>query len=616
MNRLENAGVRSFRLICTSRDGTDWARVEEHQRQIVHRFGPNCRVYTSRSAAKGSDVTLEEGKALAAMLNLSLSDAEFERRFDGTPGSLTLDLAEMGQRYDTLSRERLDGVFGSLLINALKLLHMGGQPRLRENIARAVAETIRGNQPLSNETWDALKRRTEEEGFGVFVEGEFRTYRPYLESAECVSYEPSDEEIEALLPLLEARRDFEGLFYLGAESQETNVDLAKRAYQASADGGFGWAANNLGTILMDEGNLDGAEVALNRAIELDADLAYGNLGKLLSDHTDRAQEAESAFREGAARGIANASFGLGHHLAKQPGREADAETAFREAIERGDNGALLNLGNLLMTIPERRGEAEQLFRDAIAAGVVEAYNSLGAFLFEEGNRADAEAAYRTGTDNGIALCFYNLGEMLAEDPDRWSDAEKNYRDAIAAGVAGSQLRLGVRLSEQPGKELVAAEELEKAVDAGEIDADGYLRLGTVLMRIPGRGEAAEAALRNAINAGDREAINRLGILIANLPGREAQAEVILTSATVVAPQVAHRNLGVLLARQRGRERDAEAAFRAAIAAADVRAYLDLGRLLLRSPHRSVEACSALQRAVSVGISEARPLFEEHCWNAN
>jgi hypothetical protein len=255
MNRLKNAGVRSFRLICTARDGADWAQVEEHQRLVIQTFGPDCRVYTSRSAAQGSDITVEEGKALAAMLNLSLSDAEFERRFDGTPGSLTLDLAEMGQRYHTLSRERLDGVFSSLLINALKLLHMGGQPRLREDIARAVAETIRGNQPLSNETWDALKRRTEEEGFGVFVEGEFRTYRPYLESAECVSYEPSGEEIEAILPLLEAQRDFEGLFYLGAESQETNVDLAKRAYQASADGGFGWAANNLGTILMEEGDL-------------------------------------------------------------------------------------------------------------------------------------------------------------------------------------------------------------------------------------------------------------------------------------------------------------------------------------------------------------------------
>jgi hypothetical protein len=614
MNRLENAGVRSFRLICTSRDGTDWARVEEHLRQIVHRFGPNCRVYTSRSAAKGSDVTVEEGKALAAMLNLNLADAEFARRFDGTPGSLTLDLAEMGQRYDTLSRERLDGVFGSLLINALKLLHTCGQPRLREDIARAVAETIRANQPLSNETWDVLKRRTEEEGFGIFVEGEFRTYRPYLESAECVSYEPSDEEIEALLPLLEARRDYEGLYYLGAESRETNVDLAKRAYQASADGGFGWAANNLGTILWDEGNLAGAEVALNRAIELDADLAFGNLGKLLSDHTDRAQEAENAFREGAARGIANASFGLGNHLAKQPGREADAEAAFREAIERGENGALLNLGNLLMTIPERRGEAEQLFRDAIAAGVVEAYNSLGAFLLEEGDRKGAEVVFRTGIENGVAFCSFNLAEMLMEQPNRWDDAEKNYRDAIAAGVLGSQLRLGVFLSLQPGREQAAVDELQRAVDSGEIDGDGYHRLGMSLMKLPGKENEADAALRKAIEAGDELALNTLGVLFADIEGLEDQAEVILKDAAAVAPGPGNRNLGIHLARQEGRAVDATNAFIDAIAAGEVRAFVDLCKLLLGIAGRTKDACAALKRAESLGAAGATTYLDEFCKN--
>jgi tetratricopeptide (TPR) repeat protein len=330
----------------------------------------------------------------------------------------------MGGRYKLLNQERVNGALGSRLIESVKLLHRGGQPRLREDAARAVAETIRGNQPLSNETWDALRRRTEEEGFGVVVDGEFRTYRPYLESAECVSYEPSEEEIEALVRLFEARRDFEGLFYLGAESQETNVDLAKRAYKAAADGGIGRAANNLGTILMDERALDEAEAALNRAIELGADLAYGNLGKLLSDHTDRTREAEDAFRRGAARGVANASFGLGHHLAKRKGREADAEAAYREAIERGDNRALLNLGNLLKDLPGRRGEAEQLCRDAIAAGIVEAYNSLGAILSEDGKRDEAEVAYKSGIEKGCTWCSLGLGDLLADDPESWDDAER------------------------------------------------------------------------------------------------------------------------------------------------------------------------------------------------
>jgi tetratricopeptide (TPR) repeat protein len=612
LNRLRIAGTRTVRLVCTSRDGADWARVEEHQRLLIQQFGPACRVHTSRGPTEGADVTLEEGKALAARLDLKLSDEEFVRRFDGTPGSLTLDLSAMGARYRLLNQERVNGALGSRLIDSVKLLDRGGQPRLREDTVRAVAETIRGNQPLSNETWDALRRRTEEEGFGVFVGGEFRTYRPYLESPECVGYEPGEDEIEALLPLLQARRDFEGLFYLGAEWQETNADLAKRAYQAAADGGIGRAANNLGTILMEEGDLDEAEAALNRAIELGADLAYGNLGKLLSDHTDRTQEAEGAFRAGAARGIANARFGLGHHLAKQKGREADAEAAYREAIERGDNGALLNLGNLLKDVPGRRADAEQLVRDAIAAGIVEAFNSLGAILMEGGKRGEAEATFKAGIDKGCTWCSLGLADLLAEVPETWDDAERRYRDAATAGVLESHLRLGVLLSKQPGRAVATAEALEKAAELGEIDGDGYHRLGAALMEIPGRVEAAEAALRSAIRDGDRLAINSLGILFASMEGKEAEAEVLLTSATVVAPEVAHRNLGVLLARQEGRERDAEQAFRAAIAAGDVRAYLDLGRLLLPIPGRTADACFALRRAAGVGIGEAIALLHRFC----
>lgn len=616
MNRLRNAGGRTFRLVCTSRDGADWARVEEYQRLLVQQFGATCRVFTSRGPEIGADVTPAQGKELAAKLDLSLSDDDFSRRFDGTPGSLTLNLAEMSGRYRTLNQEHLNGTLGSRLIESVKILHRGGQPRFREDIVRAVAEMIRGNEPLSNETWDILRRRTEEEGFGVFVEGEFRTYRPYLESPECVSYEPESKEIEALLPLLEARHDFEGLFYLGAETRDTNTDLTKRAYQVAADGGIGRAANNLGTIFMEEGAIDEAEAVLNRAIELGADRAYANLGKLLSDYTDRTQEAEDAFRAGALKGNANASFGLGHHLAKQKGREADAEAAYREAIERGVNGALLNLGNLLKEIPGRQNDAAQLLRDAIAAGIVEAYNSLGALLFEAGKRDEAKDTFKAGIAKGCTWCFLGLADLLAEDTASWGDAEQSYRDAAAAGVPESYLRLGVLLSKQVGKEVATAEVLERAAEIGEIDSDGYHRLGAALMKIPGRMEAAEAALRSAIKDGDHLAINSLGILFANLEGKEAEAEVILTSATVVAPEVAHRNLGVLLARQEGRERDAEQAFRAAIAAGDVRAYLDLGKLLLSNPRRVAHACAALLRAAAAGSAEAATLLEDFCPSSN
>jgi TPR repeat protein len=272
----------------------------------------------------------------------------------------------------------------------------------------------------------------------------------------------------------------------------------------------------------------------------------------------------------------------------------------------------LNLGNLLKEIPDRRVDAEQLLRDAIATGIVDAYNSLGAILTEDGKRDEAEETFKSGIEKGCTWCSLGLADLFADDPETWDDAERFYRNAVAAGVPESHLRLGVLLSKQPGRAVAAAEALEEAAELGEIDGDGYHRLGAALMEIPGRVKAAEAALRSAIQEGDRLAINSLGILFANMEGKEAEAEVLLTSATVVAPEIAHRNLGVLLARQKGRERDAEQAFHAAVSAGDVRAYLDLGELLLPIHGRTADACVALRCAAGAGFAEAIALIHRSC----
>jgi hypothetical protein len=78
----------------------------------------------------------------------------FRRRFDGTPGSLTLDLADMRDRYEHLRDTFVEGVRMSRLLDAAKLLHAARQPYLRVPLLRAVAERIRGRGKMGEELWE------------------------------------------------------------------------------------------------------------------------------------------------------------------------------------------------------------------------------------------------------------------------------------------------------------------------------------------------------------------------------------------------------------------------------------------------------------------------------
>lgn len=156
-NSLARIG-KSCRVIFTSRDGNDWNRVETNQPQLAHQMGQECRIYTSSSRGRIADLSKSEGIELAKLLGISLSEEQFAARFDGTPGSLTLDLDAMGSRYRRMRSIRVDGALASRIIDAAKLLHWAGQPFLREPVLRAVAEKVLGNSPLSHESWYELKR--------------------------------------------------------------------------------------------------------------------------------------------------------------------------------------------------------------------------------------------------------------------------------------------------------------------------------------------------------------------------------------------------------------------------------------------------------------------------
>jgi len=194
--RLAESGAR-VRVILSCRDGGDWRRAREADSALADRFR-EAVVPLSAEGARGSDFPVDESRQLASLLGLS-EDA-LNERFDGTPGSLTLDLPAMRDRYERLRDEQVHGVPTSRMLDSIKLLHHCGQSPVRQVRVRQVAETVRGESRVSEEGWEALQRRTAEAGFGVFVDEVFSGYPPLIE--RCVEYDPDERDCSALSELL------------------------------------------------------------------------------------------------------------------------------------------------------------------------------------------------------------------------------------------------------------------------------------------------------------------------------------------------------------------------------------------------------------------------------
>jgi conflict system STAND superfamily ATPase/trypsin-like peptidase len=281
--RLENESSQKCLVIITTRDGTDWKSVKEKQAGLLQTLGRDTYIFMSRGDNEGNDLSVDQGWQLAKALGMG--DGEFDRRFDGTPGSLTVDLEYMRERYERLRDEQRGEVSMSRLLDSAKLLYTAQQPSLRSTLLKAIAEQIRGEGRLGAEIWERLCNRTREEGFGYFdsTNDVFQTYRPYLE--ECVMYEPSTEEVEALLPILINAEDYDGLLYLGSTLREKGrLSLAERACRVSIDGGNKSTYGELGLVLAEQpGREAEAEQAYRQAIEAGVPWSYNDLGDLLAE---------------------------------------------------------------------------------------------------------------------------------------------------------------------------------------------------------------------------------------------------------------------------------------------------------------------------------------------
>jgi tetratricopeptide (TPR) repeat protein len=143
-----------------------------------------------------------------------------------------------------------------------------------------------------------------------------------------------DPELAACLRA-DAAGEPEGATNLGVLlEQRGDVEGALAAYRRADRRGDVNGTFNLGCLLAEQGDLEGARAALERADERGDAAAASNLGVLL-EREGELEDALAAYRRGDERGDGAAALNLGLLLAARGDLEG-ARAAYRRAAERDD----------------------------------------------------------------------------------------------------------------------------------------------------------------------------------------------------------------------------------------------------------------------------------------
>jgi tetratricopeptide (TPR) repeat protein len=610
--RMREASGQPCKAIFTSRDGSDWKRVTKSQGRLIEVIGDAGIVATSYIGDRGQDMSRAQGEQLATAFGMSRD--EFTRRFDGTPGSLSLDIREMRGRYARLRDLYIGEVAASRLLDAAKLLFQAYQPRFTRSLLKAVSDTILGDSVVSAEVWGTIERRTSEEGFGRFdTTGDFQSYRPYLERA--VEYTATVNELKKLLLLLQSIQDRIGCYLLGISLMSKARSLAEEALKAALPD-VAEANNALGVLLAQQpGREQEAEKFFLAGVAEGIELAYVNYAHLLARLDGRAHEAEVWLREAIGRGVTQAYESLGNHLRTLPGREKETEDAYRQGSQAGDAHSTYNLGTYLMLQPGREEEAEQILRRAIQEERPEAYRNLGILLRNLGRVHEALKAYRHAIKNGDTGAYNHVAELLFENGFR-KTAVRTLQAAIELGDSLAHANLGVYLVKQ-GRLRAGIGKFRDGIRAG--DAVGYKHVA-VLLAERGLGSAAEDFFRRAVEEDVASARSGLAALLQSQPDRQEEAEQILRDGAAAGDAKASLNLGVLLGARFFQQQadgkqadwslasDAARAYRRALASGTTAALLPLGVMLAQTPGSEVEGCALVRHAIALKIPKADEMY--------
>jgi tetratricopeptide (TPR) repeat protein len=281
----------------------------------------------------------------------------------------------------------------------------------------------------------------------------------------------------------------------------------------------------LGSLLQEQGDMEGAKEAYRRAIDSGngeaAPLAALNLGyllKSLGDVEGSRAEFQNAIDSGHAQYAPQAAIGLGN-LLKVQGNVEGATAAYQLAIESGNSDqvprAEVNMGVLLAEQGDVEG-AKRAYRRAIHSGdpdqVPMAEANIGALLASQGEVIAAKAAYRRAILSGHAghapRAALGLGTLLRDLGDV-NGAKTAYQLAIDSGNTKYAPRAAVDL----GNMLTSHEDPEgakaayqKAIDSGHADLAPKAAIGlAIVLAKQGNLDEMKAAYQQAINSEHTEA---------------------------------------------------------------------------------------------------------------
>ena len=285
-NMIESFRRRSGKLvvIATCRTGQELDSVKEELLSLHREF----------MSVELMDITEEDGMRLASDAGIKWRPG----RFDGTPGSVVLDLEDMKERY----RKAGDG---RAILKALKLLRAGNIHIYTESCVKGVCKDIFqfSDEKLRRYSWDEEIGNLRQAGF-LTTQGEvIYIYSSYLDT--CVyDYDPdlNENDIIGLKRLFARVGDSRNLFFLGNGFRyrgdfRFSADCYREALgieplYAPVHRGLGLSLEGLAKSEMLVGHYDlaeelyrEAEEELREAIRLQPDYthAYNNLGYILSE---------------------------------------------------------------------------------------------------------------------------------------------------------------------------------------------------------------------------------------------------------------------------------------------------------------------------------------------
>jgi tetratricopeptide (TPR) repeat protein len=394
-------------------------------------------------------------------------------------------------------------------------------------------------------------------------------------------------------------------------SDQGRIEEAITAYQRAIelDSKYTYPHNGLGNVYADQGRTEEAIAEYQRAIELDPKDAnpHNGLGNVYADQ-GRTEEAVAEYQRAIELNPKDASphHGLGNVYANQ-GRTEEAIAEYQRAIELDPKLAHPHhgLGNVYAD-QGRTEEAIAEYQRAIELDPKSAHphNGLGNVYANLGRTEEAIAEYQRAIEldpksvhphNGLGNVYANLG--------RTEEAIAEYQRAIELDpkFAPSHHDLG-SVYANLGRTEEAIVEYQRAIELDPKFAPSHHGLGSVYVNL-GHTEEAIAEYQRAIELNPKltRSYNGLGNIYRNL-GRTQEAIVELQRAIESDSDNGntHNSLGNVYADQ-GHAEQAIAEYQRAIELNPKQAYYslyNLGNIYARSG-RTNEAIGAYQRAVDL-----------------